>query len=102
MIWICFCFLRCAACCFGLEDMLAVIHQLAYRRLPLWCDLGEVHGRFRGDLERFFDGNNTDLLPICADQTYFPHVIDFVVQPDTLARTLAVVFLITRYSALVT
>ena len=54
-----------------LETEFAVIHDLAYRRLCLRCDLDQVHALFYGDFLCLLDGYDAELFAVVADQTDF-------------------------------
>ena len=54
-----------------LETELAVIHDLAYRRLCLRCDLDQIHALFYGDVLCLLDGYDAELFAVVADQTDF-------------------------------
>lgn len=60
---------------------LAIIHDLAHRRLGLWSDLDEIDFKFFGFGEGLANRDDTNLLVIRANQTYFRY-IDLAVDTD--------------------
>src|SRR5690554_7722471 len=54
-----------------LEDMLAVVHDSAYRRICIGGDFNQVEPSLLGVGQHFLNGDDTDLFTIVANQANF-------------------------------